>query len=183
MRIQPSWKRVRRGFTLVGLAGLIVIIGVVALSGVPKFLNSVERLKASEAFAYLTDVRTAQERYLTKEGIYTTDPTDLDLTSQAPKYFAVGTISVVNTGSTPSWSCTLTRIATSSRGPYTVSFSEGGYDKPNSTIDALREISPSHTTERGIGGLRSSGQGQVDQGLRDVYDRAIGPRPTRPTPP
>ncbi len=60
----------RKGFTLVELAVVIVIIGVLAAFGVPQFLKSVERSKAAEAFNYLSAVRSAQERYLAKNGIY-----------------------------------------------------------------------------------------------------------------
>ena len=44
----------RKGFTLVELAVVIVIIGVLAAFGVPQFLKSVERSKAAEAFNYLS---------------------------------------------------------------------------------------------------------------------------------
>src|ERR1700712_5619692 len=70
-------KKVRKAFTLVELAVVIVIIGVLAAFGVPKFLNSVERSKAAEAFAYLSAVRTAEERFQAKEGVYTDDVTKL----------------------------------------------------------------------------------------------------------
>ena len=65
----------RKGFTLVELAVVIVIIGVLAAFGVPRFLKSVERSKAAEAFQYLAAVRAAEERYIAKEGVYTTDLT------------------------------------------------------------------------------------------------------------
>ena len=60
----------RTGFTLVELAVVIVIIGVLAAFGVPQFLKSVERSKAAEAFNYLSAVRSAQERFLAKNGSY-----------------------------------------------------------------------------------------------------------------
>ena len=134
---------VRKGFTLVELAVVIVIIGVLAAFGVPKFLNSVERSKASEAVAYLSAVQTAQERYIAKQGVYASAVTDLDITVQSPKYFTVGTITTTNTGTNPTWTLTLTRIAaTSSKGAYTVTFTQDGYDSANSTILASPEINP-----------------------------------------
>jgi type IV pilus assembly protein PilA len=146
MSLKSSRLKIQRGFTLVELAVVIVIIGVLAAFGVPKFLNSVERSKAAEAFAYLSALRTAEERYQAKEGVYTEDSTKLDITMQPPKYFTPGTITVTNTGTTPSWTLTLTRIAaSSSKGAYTVTFTQDGYDKANSTIDTLPEINPQGT--------------------------------------
>ena len=75
----------RKGFTLVELAVVIVIIGVLAAFGVPRFLKSVERTKASEAFAYLAAVRSAQERYIAKEGKYADTVADLDIIQAAPE--------------------------------------------------------------------------------------------------
>ncbi len=116
----------RKGFTLVELAVVIVIIGVLAAFGVPRFLQSVERSKAAEAFQYLAAVRSAQERYLSKEGIYATDLTQLDITQTTPKYFTVGSITATTPASgAPTWTLTLTRIAaTSSYGGYTVIFTQ-----------------------------------------------------------
>ena len=51
--------RARKGFSLVELSVVVIIIGVLAAFGVPRLLQSVERSKASESFKYLSAVRAA----------------------------------------------------------------------------------------------------------------------------
>ncbi len=139
-----SAKRIRRGFSLVELAVVVIIIGVLAAFGVPRLLKSVERSKASEAFQYLAAVRASQERYQAREGTYDSDLTTLDMTQSAPKYYEVGAIVAGDTGNLEdSWSLTLTRDgASSGYGAYTVTFTQDGFDETNSTISALPDINP-----------------------------------------
>jgi prepilin-type N-terminal cleavage/methylation domain-containing protein len=138
----------RKGFTLVELAVVIVIIGVLAAFGVPQFLKSVERSKAAEAFNYLSAIRSAQERYLAKEGVYASESYKgkLDITQTEPKYFDVGSMLAGQTGSgTPTWSLTLSRkSSTSSYGTYTVQFTQEGFntDSSGSTIISYSDINP-----------------------------------------
>lgn len=145
-RLSPSAKP-RRGFTLVELAVVIVIIGVLAAFGVPRFIKSVERSKAAEAFAFLGAIRSAQERYHAREGTYASTVTDLDLKFSPPKYFTAGTIAAGGTTSLQdSWTLTMTRTgASAGYGDYTITFTEDGYDKVNSTIDGLPDINPMGT--------------------------------------
>jgi type IV pilus assembly protein PilA len=149
--VKSSVTQVRKGFTLVELAVVIVIIGVLAAFGVPRFLKSVERSKAAEAFQYLSAIRAAQERYLAKEGIYCSTPSSLDITQNQPKYFvAPASITTTQGGvgsdNASSWTLTLTRIgSTSSYGSYTVTFTQDGYDSSGSTITSLTDINPMGT--------------------------------------
>ncbi len=140
---QYMQKQVRKGFTLVELAVVIVIIGVLAAFGVPRFLKSVERSKAAEAFAYLSAVRAAQERYQAREGTYADNMSKLDINVSVPKYFSIpagGAISPGTTGIENSWSMTLTRTgASAGYGDYTVVFTEDGY---SNTSTIVADVSP-----------------------------------------
>jgi len=132
----------RKGFTLVELAVVIVIIGVLAAFGVPRFLKSVERTKASEAFAYLSAVRSAQERYIAKDGVYAVDVSQLDIVQAAPKNF-VNPGAITSTPGTAAWSLTLKRnTSSSSYGEYTVTFSEGGFMDSSTITTVGSDITP-----------------------------------------
>jgi len=123
----------RAGFTLVELAVVIVIIGVLAAFAVPRFRASVERSKAAEAFNYLSAIQAAQERYHARQGTYAAEVNDLDVQFSAPKYFIVDAVAGddLETG----WSLTLTRTgAAAGYGEYTVIFTQEGFDLTNSTI-------------------------------------------------
>jgi prepilin-type N-terminal cleavage/methylation domain-containing protein len=139
-------KRGVKGFTLVELAVVIVIIGVLAAFGVPRFIKSVERSKAAEAFAYLSAVRAAQERFHAREGTYADVLEDMDIVVPPPKYFTVGGIEAGSTDNIEdSWSLTLTREgAAAGYGDYTVIFTEQGYSA-DSGIEELPDINPMGT--------------------------------------
>ena len=137
----------RRGFTLVELAVVVVIIGVLAAFAVPRFMASVERSKAAEAFNYLASIQSAQERYHARQGTYAAELTELDIKMTTVKYFTPGTIEPGTTASLQdSWSLTLTRKgASAGYGEYTVVFTEEGYNAVTSTIKDKPDINPMQT--------------------------------------
>ena len=137
----------RRGFTLVELAVVVVIIGVLAAFAVPRFMASVERSKAAEAFNYLASIQSAQERYHARQGTYASEVTELDIKMTSLKYFDVGTIEAGSTNDLEdSWTLTLTRKgASAGYGDYTVVFTEQGYDGETSTIKDKPDINPMQT--------------------------------------
>src|SRR5687768_13009471 len=83
--------RGRKGFTLVELAVVIIVMGVLAAFAVPRFLDSIERSRAAEAFNYQAAVRAAQERFQVRHGTYADDVAELDIHMRVPKFFSVGT--------------------------------------------------------------------------------------------
>ena len=134
-------------FTLVELAVVVVIIGVLAAFAVPRFLNSVERSKAAESFNFLSTVQAAQERYHARQGTYADTLDLLDVEFVTPKYFTVGDI----TSDEIAWTLTLTRTgASAGYGDYTVIYTQEGFDTDNSTI--VDDISPMQTDGGGGGG-------------------------------
>jgi Tfp pilus assembly protein PilE len=132
---------------LVELAVVVVIIGVLAAFAVPRFLASVERSKAAEAFNFLSAIQAAQERYHARQGTYADDLTMLDIKMSPSKYFTAGTIQPGGSGSLEdSWSLTLTRTgAAAGYGQYTVTFTQEGYDPNGSTITSHDDINPMQT--------------------------------------
>jgi prepilin-type N-terminal cleavage/methylation domain-containing protein len=132
----------RKGFSLVELSFAVTMVGVLAAFGVPRLLQTVERSRASESFKYLAIVQAAQEQFRASQGTYAAKLTQLKMNQATPKYFRVGTVTAGDSGNLQdSWSLTLIRSASSSGyGPYTVTFTEDGYDRANSTIDA--EVNP-----------------------------------------
>ncbi len=70
------WNRKRKGFTLVELAIVIAILGILALYALPKYQGMVKEARSSEARAQLGSVRSALGIYYAKNhGVY---PATLD---------------------------------------------------------------------------------------------------------
>jgi len=139
-------RRGEKGFTLVELAVAVVIIGVLAAFGVPRYLASVERARAAEAFTYLSTVVSAQERYAARVGSYAKSVDALDVDLSAPQNFKVGKVSVPKSAKSleSGWQLSLARSGTSSGyGAYTVVFNHEGFDAKTSTIPD--EINPRST--------------------------------------
>lgn len=70
--------RNQKGFTLMELMIVIVIIGVLAAIGVPAYTNYVEKAKAATCDANRRSLSTANGLYYAENGRYTGDINNLD---------------------------------------------------------------------------------------------------------
>ena len=70
--------RSNKGFTLIELMIVVVIIGILAAIAVPKFSAVSKRAKEAEASPVLKQLYTLQERHQQKTGKYATRMSDLE---------------------------------------------------------------------------------------------------------
>ncbi len=121
------------GFSLVELTIVVVILGVLATFAVPRFMRSVERSKAAEAFNYCENLMSSQGSYQGRNGAYAKLVADLDVSLKAPTYFTPAAIT--STDWNTKWEIKLTRVGSSGGyGAYTVVFDENGFNLAKSSI-------------------------------------------------
>lgn len=84
-------RHVSRGFTLIELMVVVVIIGVLAMVAVPKFQNTKGKANLAAIKSDLRNLATAQEAYFYHNSTYSTDLTLLKLTPSSGVSFTFGT--------------------------------------------------------------------------------------------
>ena len=99
----------RKGFTLVEVLIVVIIIGILASIGIPQFAASIEKAKGGEARAGLGHIQTGEKVYYAENEFYTTVQEDLDITL-TNKYWAFSLATPTST--------TYTATATRSGGTY-----------------------------------------------------------------
>ena len=67
------------GFTLIELLVVLIIIGVLAGLGIPKYFRAVERSRAQEGVMVLSAIYQAQQRFQQRNSSYATLPGQLDV--------------------------------------------------------------------------------------------------------
>jgi prepilin-type N-terminal cleavage/methylation domain-containing protein len=90
--------RTKRGFTLVELLIVIIIISVMATIAIPKFADSNTRAKEASLKAYLYSLRTATERFHADTGLWPLSADIINGTTPSKGLNEVGTKVVMPDG-------------------------------------------------------------------------------------
>ena len=116
----------KKGFTLMELIIVVIIIGILAMLGLPQFFRVAERGRAAEGIAILGALRNAQLRYsaFSVGNVSASDMSDLDVDTSALRYFSVPTVSsIASPGMTNNTVASIAR----STGTYTINITGTGY--------------------------------------------------------
>ncbi len=115
---ENSSNLINKGFTLVEIIIVIIILGILAAVALPNYIGNKERFTAGEGIQTLTTLLLSQKRYaLENSDNYTSQLTDLDVVIPSSTYF-----------NTPSVSSSASAVASITRntGAYTLSISDTG---------------------------------------------------------
>jgi type IV pilus assembly protein PilE len=71
--------RRERGFTLIELMIVVVVVAILTAVALPSYLSQVQKSRRAEAKSALTQISTMQQQFRTEQNRFTTDLTDLGL--------------------------------------------------------------------------------------------------------
>jgi len=101
----------KKGFTLVEVLIVVIIIAILAAIGIPQYAKTIEKARGGEARAGLANIQSAEKIYYAEEETYTVMLADLDIT--LPQ---IGWDFTIAAGSTASIATSFTATATRSGG-------------------------------------------------------------------
>lgn len=77
----------KKGFTLMEIVIVVILLGIIAAVGVPKIINGGSAVLSGEGQHTLTVLLSAQKRYQLENNAYTGVLANLDVTIPTSKYF------------------------------------------------------------------------------------------------
>ena len=122
-----------RGFSMIEMVVVISIIGLLSVVAAPKYRKALERVRASQAFYYLSHFQTAQERHYAIAGEYAENFRHLDGLLNLPVNFEI--TSYTSTNWQQNWRMVLRRTGSShGYGTYRIVWSNDGFKTFSSNI-------------------------------------------------
>lgn len=91
----------KKGFTMLELLMVVIIIGILATLALPQYMGFIEKARATEAISTIGTIRTAQNLYKLETGTYSSDINALAITvptSGAGTYWTYGVTGASDTG-------------------------------------------------------------------------------------
>ena len=112
MRTTTNSRRTNRGFTLLEMTIVAVIIGILVMLAYPSYLGQIRKSRRASAEAHLMDIAARQQQYLYDSRAYAGSLVVLNLTtpSDVAAYYTIQI--AVQAGPPPSFSLTATPTGT-----------------------------------------------------------------------